>query len=147
MIWHAHLPSTLPCLRPCLPPVPNLWLLLMLFQIAWAWFHYGYERPYDDDRGNWLANFSFDYIHYSCKELKNQGPSEPIGRIAKTSWPRRTRFKQIFYSAYRKCSIPLFIVASMSAWFDNQMSLSLHIAFLINVISARVLKEGVTIDQ
>ena len=25
---------TLPCLRPCLRPVPNLWLLLLLFQIA-----------------------------------------------------------------------------------------------------------------
>ena len=34
--WHAHLPFTLPCLRPCLPPVPNLWLLLLLFQIAWV---------------------------------------------------------------------------------------------------------------
>ena len=36
MISHAHLPFTLPCLRPCLPPVPNLWLLLLLFQIAWV---------------------------------------------------------------------------------------------------------------
>ena len=32
--WHAHLPFTLPCLRPCLPPVPKLWLLLLLFQIS-----------------------------------------------------------------------------------------------------------------
>ena len=28
------------------------------------WFHYGYERRNDDDRGNWLANFSFDFVHY-----------------------------------------------------------------------------------
>ena len=36
--WHVHPPFTLPCLRPytCLPPVPNLWLLLLLFQIAWV---------------------------------------------------------------------------------------------------------------
>ena len=34
--WHPHLPFTLPCLSPCLPPVPNLWLLLLLFQIAWV---------------------------------------------------------------------------------------------------------------
>ena len=32
MISNAHLPFTLPCLRPCLPPVPNLWLLLLFFQ-------------------------------------------------------------------------------------------------------------------
>ena len=32
---------TLPRLRPCLPPTLNLWLLLLLFRIAWAWFHYG----------------------------------------------------------------------------------------------------------
>ena len=48
-------------------------MLLLLFQIAWAWFHCGYERRNDDDRGNWLANFSFDYVHYSWKELKNEG--------------------------------------------------------------------------
>ena len=36
MMSHAHLPFTLPCLRPCLPPAPNLWLLLLLFQIAWS---------------------------------------------------------------------------------------------------------------
>ena len=61
-------------------------------------------------------------IHYSWKELKNGKVSrpEPVGRIAKTSWPRRTRFKQIFCSSrkdstYRKCSIALFLVASMSA--------------------------------
>ena len=35
-------------------------------------FHYGYKRCNDDDRGNWHANFSFDYIHYWWKELKNQ---------------------------------------------------------------------------
>ena len=33
---HAHLPFTLPCLGPRLPPAPNLWLLLLLFQIAWS---------------------------------------------------------------------------------------------------------------
>ena len=53
------------------------------------------------------------------KSRKNEGLLEPVGRIAKTSWPRRTRFKQIFYpsrkdSSCRKCSIALFIVASMS---------------------------------
>ena len=53
---------------------------------------------------------------------------EPVGRIAKTSWPWRTRFKQIFFSSrkdstYRKCLIALFIVASMSVCFDNHMSL------------------------
>ena len=36
MISHAHLPSTWPCLRPCLPPASNLWLLLLFFQITWA---------------------------------------------------------------------------------------------------------------
>ena len=36
MISHAHLPFTLPCLRRCLPPVSNLWLLFLLFQIAWS---------------------------------------------------------------------------------------------------------------
>ena len=36
MMSHAHLPFTLPCLGPCLPPAPNLWLLLLLFQIAWS---------------------------------------------------------------------------------------------------------------
>ena len=35
-------------------------------------FQYGYERCNDDDRGNWHANFSFDYIHYLRIELKNQ---------------------------------------------------------------------------
>ena len=46
-------------------------------------------------------------------------------RIVKMSWPRRTRFKQIFCSpqkdsSYRKCSIVLFIPALMSTWFDNR---------------------------
>ena len=36
MMSHAHLPFTLPCLGPCLPPAPNLWLLLLLLQIAWS---------------------------------------------------------------------------------------------------------------
>ena len=121
MISHAHLPSTFPCLRPCLPPAPNLWLLLLLFH----WFHYGYNRWNDADHGNWLANFSFDYVHYSWKKWKNEGLPEPVGRIAKTSWPRQTRFKQIICSSwkdstYRKCLIAFFIVASMFAWFDNR---------------------------
>ena len=88
-------------------------------------FHYGYKRCNDDDRGNWHANFSFDYIHYLWKELKIKLSPEPVGRIAKTSWPWRTRFKQIFWSSqkdltYRKCLIVLFIVAFMSTWFDNR---------------------------
>ena len=95
MMSHAHLPFTLPCLGPRLPPAPNLWLLLLLFQIG-AWFYYAYERRKDDDRGNWLVNFCFDYVYYSWKEYKNEGLPEPIGRIAKTSWPRRTRFTQFF---------------------------------------------------
>ena len=62
--------------------------------------------------------------------FENEGLPEPVGRIAKTSWPRRTRFKQIFCSSrkdstYRKCSIALFIVASESEWSDNQMFVSL----------------------
>ena len=36
MMSHAHRPFTLPCLGPRLPPAPNLWLLLLLFQIAWS---------------------------------------------------------------------------------------------------------------
>ena len=40
----------------------------------------------------------------------------------------------------------MLLVASMSALFDNRC-LSLHIAFFINVTSARVLTEGVIIDQ
>ena len=45
--------------------------------------------------------------------------------FAKTFWSRQTRFNQIFCSSrkdssYRKCSIALFIVASMSAWFENR---------------------------
>ena len=34
-------------------------------------FHY--ERRTDDDPGNWHANVSFEDVHYSWKELKNQG--------------------------------------------------------------------------
>ena len=53
--FHIAVSSSMPD-----PPALNLWLLLVLFQIAWAWFHYGYEKRNDDDRGNWLANFSSD---------------------------------------------------------------------------------------
>ena len=134
MISHAHFPFTLPCRRPCLPPVPTqpmaVVLLLLLFQIAWAWFHYGYERRNDDDRGNWLGNFSFDYVYYSWEEWKNEGLPEPVERIAKTSWPR-TRFKQILILIQANAlhlktphtgnaRLQLFIVASMYAWFNNR---------------------------
>ena len=65
------------------------------------------------------------YVYYSWKEFKSQDLPEPIGRIAQTSWPRRTRFKQIFCLSrrdftYRKCLIALLLVASMSALFDNR---------------------------
>ena len=83
MISHAHLPSTVPSLHPCLLPAPNLWMLLLLFQITCAWFHFGYERRNNDDRGNWLANFSFDYVHYSWKELKNGGSPRPCWKNRK----------------------------------------------------------------
>ena len=36
MMSHAHLPFTLPCLGSRLPPAPNLWLLLLPFQITWS---------------------------------------------------------------------------------------------------------------
>ena len=92
------LASTLPFLRPCLPPAPNLWLLLLIFQIAW--FHYDYERCNDDDRGNCLANVSFDYVHYSWKELKNEGLQSPLEESRKRpGLGRRTTFKQIFCSS------------------------------------------------
>ena len=42
------------------------------------------------------------YVYYSWKEFKSQDLPEPIGRIAQTSWPRRTRFKQIFFSYHEK---------------------------------------------
>ena len=133
MISHAHLPFTLPCLRPCLPPVPNLWLLLLLFQIAWTWFHYGYERRNNayDGRGNWLANFSFDYtfiireksrkmkVSQSLLEESGKRPHGPglgerdSSKFSALLWSRKD-------SSCRKCSVALFIVASMSAWFDNR---------------------------
>ena len=61
----------------------------------------------------------------SGKSWKIKLSPEPVGRIAKTSWPWRTRFKQIFCSSqkdltYRKCSIVLFVVALMSTWLDNR---------------------------
>ena len=76
---------TLPRLRPCLPPALNLWLLLLLFRIAWAWFHYGYERRNDDDRGNWLANFSFDDVLLFVERVEKWRSPRALGRIAKTS--------------------------------------------------------------
>ena len=150
MISHGHLPSTLPCLCPCLPPAPNLWLLLLLFLIAWAWFHYGYERCNNDDCGNWPANFSFDYVHYSWKELKNGGLPQPVWIITANKIQANFLLFTKRFHIQEMCivfCIVLFIVASMSVWFDNHMSLSLHIAFLINVTSARVLTGSVIIDQ
>ena len=42
------------------------------------WFHYGYERRNDDDRGNWLANFSCDYVYYSWKSRKMKVSQSPL---------------------------------------------------------------------
>ena len=131
MISRAHLPSTLPCLRPCLPPAPNLWMLLLLFQIAWAWFHFGYERCNDDDRGHRLANFSFDQVHYSWKELKNQGSPRARWKNRENVLASANKIQAnflLFTERFHIQKMPdciLFIVASMSAWFDKLMSVSL----------------------
>ena len=59
------------------------------------------------------------------KSRKVKVSQSPLEESRKQSWPRRTRFKQIFCSSrndssYKKCSIALFIVASISAWFDKR---------------------------
>ena len=101
------------------------------------------------------------YAHYSWKDFKSQGLPEPIGRIAEKSWPRRTRFKQIFClsrkdSTDRKCLLALLLVASMSALFDNRcVSLPpyciLHQCLFSPVqrcqCSSANIREGVIIDQ
>ena len=125
--FHLTVSSSMP--SSCPQPMAVV-VLLLLFQIAWTWFHYGYERRNDDDRGNWLGNFSSDYVYYSWEEWKNEGLPEPVERIAKTSWPR-TRFKQILILIQANAlhlktphtgnaRLQLFIVASMYAWFNNR---------------------------
>ena len=126
MISHAHLPFTFPCLRPCLPPVPNLWLLLLLFQIAWV---FGFIMA---TRGATMMIVEIDSPTFPVITFITRGKSRkmkvsqsPLEESRKRPGLRPTRFKQIFCSSrkdssYRKCSIALFIVASMSAWFDNR---------------------------
>ena len=120
---------TLAWLRPCLPPAPNPWLLLLfrVFQIALAWYFIMATRGatmmiLEIHTPTFLL---ITYVHYSWKEFKSQGLREPIGRIAQTSWPRQTRFKHIFCLSrkdftYRKCLMVLLLVASMSTLFDNR---------------------------
>ena len=127
MISHAHLPFTLSrvfvhafllsptygcccCYSKSLEFLVSLWL-----REAQRW---------------WSWKLTRQLFLWFRSLFENEGLPEPVGRIAKTSWPRRTRFKQIFCSSrkdstYRKCSIALFIVASESEWSDNQMFVSL----------------------
>ena len=70
-------------------------------------------------------NFPLIMLIIRGKSRKMKVLPEPIGRIVKTFRPPWTRFKQIFCSSqkdstYKKCLNALFIVASMSAWFDNR---------------------------
>ena len=116
MISHAHLPSTLPCLRPCLPPAPPYGCCCC----------YSKSHP-----GNWLANFSFDYVHYSWKELKNEGSPRARWKNRENVLASANKIQAnflLFTERFHIQKMPdciLFIVASMSAWFDKLMSVSL----------------------
>ena len=78
MISHAHLPST--TMSSSMPsfscPQPMAVAALIPNRLS-VWFHYGFERRNNDDRKNWLANFSFDYVQYSWKELNSEGSHSP----------------------------------------------------------------------
>ena len=113
------------------PPPPNLWLSLLIFQIAWAWYFIcvGEAQRWWSWKLTrqvflWLRSLFVERVE------KSSSPQNPLEESRKSSWPRRTRFKQSFcssrkHSTYRKCSIALLIVCSMSAWFDNRcLSLS-----------------------
>ena len=127
MISHAHLPFTLACLRPCLPPVPNLWLLLLLFQIAWV---FGFIMA---TRGATMMIVEIDSLTFplitfiirgkSRKIKVSQSPLEESRKRPGLGERDSSKFSALHAwkdSSYRKCSIALFIVASMSAWFDNR---------------------------
>ena len=68
---------------PCAPPQPMAVAAVIPNRLSLV-FHYGYEWRNDNDPGNLHlhANSSFDYVHYSWNEFKNQGHPEPAGRIA-----------------------------------------------------------------
>ena len=136
----SFMPSVCPQPMAVAADIPNHFVSLWLRE-AQRWWSWKLTRQ----RFLWLRSLFVERV----EQLRSP---EPVGRIAKTSWPRRTGFKQIFCSSRKdstcgKCSIALFIVPSMSAWFHNQMTLSLHVAFLINVTSARVLTSSAIIDQ
>ena len=124
MISHAHLPFTLPCLRPCLPPVPNLWLLLLLFQIAWV---FGFIMA---TRGATMMIVEIDSPTFPLITFIICGKSWKM-KVSRVRWKNRenvqasvserhlSKFSALHEKIphmYRKCSIALFVVASMSAW-------------------------------
>ena len=98
----------------CFSKSLELGISLWLQEVQWWWL--------------WKTDMpTFPLITFiiSGKSWKIKLSPEPVGRIAKTSWPWWTRFKQIFCSSqkdltYRKCSIVLFVVALMSTWLDNR---------------------------
>ena len=108
------LPPTYGCCW-CFSKSLELGISLWLQEVQW-WWSWKLTRH---------ATFPLITFIICGKSWKIKLSPEPVGRIAKTSWPWLTRFKQIFCSSqkdltYRKCLIVLFVVALMSTSFDNR---------------------------